>query len=120
MKKATQKSSPNHVSQPDYTATKRSTKIEECLILILKRNETNTFDANRAYGDSCLHSEISGIQKDYGILIDRVKKQVLTARSNSLFAHYFLVGDNRIKAIALLDRLRSKRNAQPMNWEGVE
>lgn len=119
MKKATPKSSPNHLDSDHTTPIKGPTKIEECLILLLTRHETNTFDANRAYGDSCLHSEISSLQKDYSIMVDRVKKQVPSARSNSLFAHYFLVGENRIKAMALVDRLRAKRNAEPMRWKCV-
>ena len=52
MKKATQKSSPNHVSSTDSTPLKDPTKIEECLILLLTRHETNTYNANQAYGDS--------------------------------------------------------------------
>jgi hypothetical protein len=117
MKKATQKSSPNHVSQPDYTPTKGPTKIEECLILLLTRHETNTHDAGRAYNETCLHSEVSSLQKDHGIMIDRVRKQIPSARSRAAYAHYFLTGDNRIKAMKLVDKLRAKRNAEPMIWE---
>ena len=38
---------------------------------------------------------------------------------NTTVAHYFLIGDNRIKAMALVDRFRSKRNAEPISWEGA-
>jgi hypothetical protein len=64
MKKATQKSSPNHVSQPDDTPT----KIEECLTLLLTRHETNTHDVGRAYNETCLHTEVSSLQKNHGIM----------------------------------------------------
>jgi hypothetical protein len=113
MKKATQKSSPNHVSQPDDTPT----KIEECLTLLLTRHETNTHDAGRAYNETCLHSEVSSLQKDHGIMVDRVRKQIPSARSTAAYAHYFLTGDNRVKAMKLVDKLRAKRNAEPMIWE---
>jgi hypothetical protein len=113
MKKATQKSSPNYVSQPDYTPT----KIEECLILLLTRHETNTHDAGRAYNETCLHSEVSSLQKDHGIMVDRVRKQIPSARSRATYSHYFLTGDNRIKAMKLVDKLRAKRNAEPITWE---
>ena len=120
MKNATSnRSSTNHLDSDHTTATKGPTKIEECLILLLMRHETTTYDANRAYGDSCLHTEISSIQKNRGILVGRVKKKVPNSRSNAAVAHYFLIGDNRIKAMALVDRFRSKRNAEPISWEGA-
>jgi len=117
MKKATPKSSPIHLDSDHSTPIKGPTKIEECLILLLTRHETTTLDANRAYGDSCLHTEVSSLQKDHGIMVDRVRKQIPSARSNAAYAHYFLTGDNRIKAMKLVDKLRTKRNAEPMIWE---
>lgn len=119
MKKATQKSSPDHDSQSDYTPINDPTKIEECLILLLTRHETNTHDAGRAYNETCLHSEVSSLQKNHGIMVDRVRKQIPNTRSRAAYAHYFLTGDNRIKAMALVDKLRAKRNDEPMNWEEV-
>ena len=119
MKKATQKSSPNHDSQSDYTPINDPTKIEECLILLLTRHETNTHGAGRAYNETCLHSEVSSLQKTHGIMVDRVRKTIPRARSKAAYAHYFLTGDNRTKAMKLVNRLRSKRNAQPMSWEGA-
>ena len=117
MKNATSnRSSTNHDPQPDYTPTKGPTKIKECLILLLTRHETNTHDAGRAYNETCLHSEVSSLQKTHGIMVDRVRKTIPRARRKAAYAHYFLTGDNRTKAMKLLDRLRSKRNAQPMNW----
>jgi hypothetical protein len=69
MKNATSnRSSTNHDPQPDYTPTKGPTKIEECLILLLTRHETNTHDAGRAYNETCLHTEVSSLQKDHGIM----------------------------------------------------
>lgn len=119
MNKATLKSSPNHDSPSDYTPTRGPTKIEECLILLLTRQETHTHHASRAYGDSCLHTEVSSIQKTHGIIIDRVYKKVPNARSRNNYAHYFLVGENRIKAKILVDKLRTKRNAKPFEWEDI-
>ena len=52
MKNATpNESGTNHNPQSDYTPTKGPTKAEECLILLLTRHETNTYNANQAYGD---------------------------------------------------------------------
>ena len=112
-------SSPDHDSQSDYMPINDPTKIEECLILLLTRHETNTHDAGRAYNETCLHSEVSILQKDHGIMVDRVRKQIPNARSKAAYAHYFLTGNNRSKAMKLVDRLRSKRNAQPVIWEGA-
>jgi hypothetical protein len=119
MKKTIPISSLNHASQSDYPLAKHSTKIEECLILLLKRHETNTHDAGRAYNETCLHSEVSSLQKDQGIMVDRVRKQIPSARSRAAYAHYFLTGDNRIKAMKLVDKLRAKRNTEPMIWEAL-
>lgn len=119
MKKATLKSSPNQDSQSDYTPPKPPTKMEECLILLLSRHETHTHHAGRAYNETCLHSEVSGIQKNHGIMIDRIYKQIPNARSRAAYAHYFLTGENRTKAMDLIDKLRAKRNAEPINWEGA-
>jgi|TARA_B110000211_G_scaffold228476_1_gene284744 hypothetical protein len=63
MKKATQKSSPDHDSQSDYTPINDPTKIEECLILLLTRHETNTHDAGRAYNETCLHPKYRVFKK---------------------------------------------------------
>ena len=120
MKNATSnRSSTNHLDSDHATATKGPTKIEECLILLLTRHETNTHDAGRAYNETCLHSEVSSLQKNHGIMVDRVRKQIPNTRSRAAYAHYFLTGDNRIKAMALVDKLRAKRNDEPMNWEEV-
>ena len=120
MKNATSnRSSTNHLDSDHATATKGPTKIEECLILLLTRHETNTHDAGRAYNETCLHSEVSSLQKTHGIMVGRVRKTIPRARSKAAYAHYFLTGDNRTKAMKLVDRLRSKRNAQPMSWEGA-
>ena len=116
---STNESSTTHLDSGHTTPTKGPTKIEECFILLLTRHETNTYDANQTYGDSCLHTEISSIQKNHGILVGRVRKKVPNSRSSAAVAHYFLIGDNRIKAMALVDKLRAKRNAEPMSWEIV-
>ena len=116
---STNESSTTHLDSDHTTPTKGPTKIEECLILLLTRHETNTYDANRAYGDTCLHSETSSIQNNHGILVNRVKKKVPESRSSGAVAHYFLIGDNRIKAMRLVDRFRAKRNAEPISWEGA-
>jgi len=53
MKNATPNgSSTNHLDSEYYTPTKGPTKAEECLILLLTRHETITYNANQAYGDS--------------------------------------------------------------------
>ncbi len=112
-KKATQKSSLNHLESDYCTPIQNQTKLEVCLILLLTRHETNTHDAGRAYNETCLHSEVSSIQKLHGIVVDRVRKKIPGARTNASYAHYFITGDNRIKAMELVDKLRSKRNATP-------
>lgn len=120
MKNATSnRSSTHHLHSEHSTPVKDPTKLEVCLTLLLEQLETNTFNANRAYGDSCLHSTASAIQKNHDIFIDRVKRKSPRRKTKSNVAHYYLVGNNRTKAIKLVDNLRSKRNAQSMNWEVI-
>ena len=117
MKNATSnRSSTNHLDSEHSTLIKDPTKVEVCLISLLERRETNTFDATQAYGDFCLHSTVPAIQKNHSIFIDRVKKKAPRRKTKANVAHYYLVGDNRTKAMRLVDTLRSKRNAQPMDW----
>lgn len=112
-KKASQKSSFNHLESDYCTPIQDQTKLEVCLILLLTRHETNTHDAGRAYNETCLHSEVSSIQKLHGIIVDRVRKKIPGARSNASYAHYFITGYNRTKAMELVNKLRFKRNAKP-------
>ena len=117
MKNATSnRSSAHHLDSEHSTPIKNPTKLEVCLILLLERLETNTFNATRAYGDSCLHSAVHSIQKNHNISIDRVMKKAPRRKTKANVAHYYLVGDNRTKAMNLVNSLRSKRNAKPMDW----
>ena len=113
MKNAT---SNHHLDSEHSTPIKDPPKVEVCLILLLARRETSTFDATRAYDNSCLHSTVPAIQTNHKIFIERVKKKAPRRKTKASVAHYYLVGDNRTKAMKLVDSLRSKRNAQPMGW----
>jgi len=66
--------------------------------------------------DSEHSTPISVIQKKHNILVDRVRKQAPNSQSQAFLAHYFLIGNNRIKAMNMVDSIRPRRNAQPMNW----
>ena len=110
------RSSTHHLDSEHSAPIKDPTKVEVCLILLLARRETNTFDAARAYGDSCLHSTVPAIQKNHSIFIDRVKKKAPRRKTKVNVAHYYLVGDNPTKAIKLVDSLRFKHNNKPMDW----
>ena len=46
------RSSTNNLDSEYSTPIKGPTKAEECLILLLTRYETTTYNANQAYGDS--------------------------------------------------------------------
>ena len=117
MKNATPNgSSTNHLDSEHSRPVKDPTKLEVCLTLLLERLEINTFNATWAYGDSCLHSTVPAIEKNHDIFIERVKKKAPRRKTKASVGHYYLVGDNRTKAMKLVDSLRSKRNAQPMDW----
>ena len=110
------RSSTNHLDSEHSTPVKDPTKLEVCLTLLFERLKTNTFNAIWAYGDFCLHSTVPAIEKNHNIFIERVKKKAPRRKTKASVAHYYLVGDNRTKAMKLVDSLRSKRNAQPMGW----
>ena len=110
-------SSTNHLDNDNFASIKGPKKISECLILLLTWHETDTHDAGRAYNETYLHSEVSGLQKDPGLKIDRVRQQTPNARSNSAYTHFSITGNNRIKGMNLVNALGAKRNAEPMNWD---
>lgn len=89
---------------------KNHTKTELCLRTIIKNGKTNTFDANAAYNDTCLHSTISSIQKRYNIHFHREYKQLPRLRTRTPIAHYWLEGDNLEKAKLIVRLLKLKRS----------
>ena len=109
---------PSQAKSNSNTTTPRRTKNEACLLLLLRRKETHHFNAAKSYHESCLNTTVSKLQSEQGIMVARTYRPLPNAMTNVPFAHYFLTGDNRIKAMKLVDKLRVKRNAEPMNWEG--
>jgi len=81
----------------------------------MKNATSNRISANHLNSDQ--FTPISVIQKKHNILVDRVRKQAPNSRSQAFLAHYFLIGNNPIKAMNMVGSLRSRRNAKPMNWE---
>lgn len=114
MKKTAPKNSLNHRTNKT-TINKPATKTELCLRALLTRHETTTFDANRLYGDTCLHSTISAIEKQYSIKIARSLRKVRGRRTNAAIAHYRLDGDNVAKAKIITNNLRVSRGANTEN-----
>jgi len=110
MKKTASKNSLNYHTS-ETTTNKPATKIELCLSTLLNRHETTTFEANRLYGDTCLHSTISAIEKQHRIKIARSLRKIRGRHTNAAIAHYRLDGDNVIKAKIITNNLRVSRGA---------
>jgi hypothetical protein len=57
--------------QVNNSTTKPATKGEACIQAFLKYGSLNTFEANRAYNDTCLHSCVSFLSLRYGLEFSR-------------------------------------------------
>lgn len=90
---------------------KNHTKTELCLRTMINKGKINTHDAHASYGDTCLHTTISGIQKRYNIHFNREYKKLPRHRSSRSYAHYWLEGENLIRAKKLLTYLKNKRTS---------
>jgi hypothetical protein len=53
------------------TTTKQPTKAEVGIEAFLRRGSLNTFEANREYNDTCLHSFVSFLYKRFGLNFTR-------------------------------------------------
>ena len=86
-------------------------KIAAILGLFVRGYTLNRFEAE-AHNDHCLHSTVSSLQNDYGILIDRVSEKVpcLRRRKTVPVKRYWLdtTPANTAAARALLDQLEKR------------
>jgi hypothetical protein len=90
-------------------STKPPTKKETVLSHFLQ-GSMNSIDANNLYGDSCLHTSVSGLVRDHGIRFIRTREKVKNrAGSFSLFTRYRLHPDDVVKALEVVQRQRKAR-----------
>jgi hypothetical protein len=61
----------------DSTTVKPPTKAEACLAAFESLGSLNTFEANTAYSDTCLHSCVSSLNRKYGVIFNRRSETVL-------------------------------------------
>jgi len=57
--------------KPNNTTLKLPTKAEVGIQAFLEHGSLNTFEANRAYNDTCLHSFVSFLNRRYGLVFER-------------------------------------------------
>jgi hypothetical protein len=90
---------------------KPGTKLETILLQFLMGRNMNRFEAEH-YHDHCLHSTVSTLQNDYGILIARQSETIpcLRGRSSVRCMRYWLdtSPDNITAARALLSMLEKR------------
>lgn len=73
----------------------------------------NTFQANDIYGDTCLHSEISTLGGDHGIIANR-KWETLTNPHKTRCMRYWLSDDDMPMAKKLVNHWRVLRGEKPL------
>jgi len=98
-------------------------KLEISLLLFLRlgKEGMNQPEANRAYGETCLHTTVSTLQNDYGIgLFRRSEPWKHRYGGSTHFTRYWLAdGKAEPLAISLLNKLRQKRgmySIQPSDY----
>ncbi len=84
------------------------TKHEAFVKALIERKSINTFEANRIYGDTCLHSTISGFEKRHAVSIPRKAERVKTRHGKHVTVmRYHLSDIESMKAV--LAKLRKAR-----------
>lgn len=92
-------------------------KEEICIVEFLNRGQAGMFqkEADRAYGESCLHTMVSNFRQ-YGILFNR-RPNPITHRhgGKATYTRYWLLDDVSIRhAILRVNKLRSQRGLEPL------
>lgn len=91
---------------------KPPTKNEVALSHLLDQS-LNTFEANRLYGDTCLHSTISLFENSYGFSFRRSPERIANRVGTKVtVTRYRLMTDHEQKAKNLVRQLREKRGAK--------
>ena len=84
------------------------TKLEAFIEALIRRKSMNTFEANRDYGDTCLHSTVSDFQKRHSIKIDRKLERVKSRYGKYVSVTRYRAHDIE-KMTRLLNQLRKNR-----------
>ncbi len=94
---------------------KPMTKKEVFLTTLINQGKRglNTFEANKMYGDSCLHSEISSLGNEHNIVACR-EWETLTNPHKTRCMRYWLADDDLPKAKKLVDFMRIDRGEKPL------
>ena len=82
------------------------TKKDRVLLFFVSGGKLNRFEAERIVNDHCLHSSVSALQQDHGLVIDRAFETVpaLHGRATARVCRYWLhpSPDNLKRARAVL------------------
>jgi len=101
----------------NITPTRPPYKIETCALEFIKRGSTGMIqlEANQAYGETCLHSEISSLVHKHNITFSRVTESV-TNRVGlvSSFTRYALLTESIDRAKRLVNHCRKRRGLPPI------
>ena len=94
-------------NKPKDTTTKQPTKAEVGIEAFLRRGSLNTFEANREYNDTCLHSFVSFLNRRYGLNFTRKFEEVGAKRPVKRYTPTDITQMKRI-----LNNLRVARGAE--------
>lgn len=101
-----------------FIAKRPPFKLEITLLCFLQVGKAglNQPEANRLYGESCLHTSVSSLQNIHGICLFRQSEPWQHRHGGKThFTRYMLMdGIAEVKAIALLNKLRLKRGMYPI------
>lgn len=113
--------SPSENEDSKESKVKPQTKMEAFLVAIYEAGERgiNQPEANKLYGESCLHSSISWATNHWGLVIDRQLEPYRTrVGSTTHFMRYALLDpDSRKRALDRIMKYKSVRGAMPIPTE---
>ncbi len=90
----------NKNNETNNNISKAPTKMEACIEAFTRRKSLNTFEANKEYGDTCLHTSVSDLQKKHGIVIGRTKEKTVNRVGRSVVVtRYTLLDIEQMKSV---------------------
>lgn len=102
---------------------KPATKQEVALLALLRAGEQglNTLEANKIYGDTCLHTVVSIFRNRYGLVISSTPETIINrAGTKSHPYRYRIVEPESInKANKLIDKWQAKRGIKPLHLNRI-
>ena len=97
----------------DYTISPPS-KIETVISAFIEFGDLNTFQANKIYGDTCLHTSVNDIRRKTGIILNRKSERVINRIGKRVSVKRYWLPDIE-KARLVVRQLKHERGVEEVS-----